>query len=154
MSTFNHAGIEIEVTATGGFRANVNGHNVVKTSLKALKDFIDKEANKKFVGFDAFIQPGIARTELRTIHIVGAAKSKNYSCAYDFVATDDATPTNRYAYLKVMPDTPQNRAAFLAVQEFEIETKRIREEREMQMGFLRAKIEYIKADDYMKDMKK
>ena len=67
--TWTHAGIEIETTADGKFRAIVDGMVVKKPSLAALKSFIDRTV--KFVAFTAF--DGLSK---KLVKVTGVIKSQ------------------------------------------------------------------------------
>jgi hypothetical protein len=146
---FEHKGIEIGLTVTGQFVAQVEGVEVVKKSLEAMKGFIDgniKSTNAaKFTVFESLTTA--QNGEILRIPVTGITKSrKSYGPRYFFTLGT----MSRYARetSEVIPDTPENVEAIKASNDFAEETRRIDREREEKQHELNRKITRLTAVDH------
>lgn len=148
---FRHKGYDIGLTITGQFVANVNGAEVVKKSLEAMKGFIDgniKTGNAaKFTEFNAINLTSGNKTEVVRIAVIGVNKSrKSYGPRYFFTLGTMSRYGGEVA--KIVPDTPENVAAMLAAEAYRQESDRIEAEREKVQHELNRKITWLTAVDH------
>lgn len=92
-----HSGIEITMTNGGQFSATVNTKKVLKPSLKAMQDFIDKQ--NAFTPFDAMAFTYRYGTDtLKKVRIVGCVRKERRWGNSEFHWIDDTKQRHSTVY--------------------------------------------------------
>lgn len=150
---FKHGGIDIEFnTVRGDFSATVNGKNVRKPSLDAMKKHIDNTAKSTFAPFTALARKDdygatpVNDKDFNVYEVIGIEKCRGRykSNNHQFLLGPRGSRTRE----RVMVDSPENRKAVKAHDDYREETARIRNEREDRERELARAIKYHVADDY------
>jgi hypothetical protein len=147
---YEHKGIEVTLDAgSGTFTANIGPTFKRFSSLAAAKKAIDTHIAEAFQPFDAICEPSwenktnapyiIAR--VIGIEKAGGKRTWNNRDKYIFAPESKQRPAT-----KVLRDTPENRAAFIAYHEFSAESGRIKLERQKKLEELQAAIKHEELD--------
>jgi hypothetical protein len=107
-TAFEHNGVSIILTTQGQFAAIVNGIEVRRPSLEAMRNYLDK--TKPFEPFDAIHIRHYRGNEIETFKIIGTKPDKGRYSRASVVWLGERGVTHR----EVLRDTPANRAKLKA----------------------------------------
>lgn len=148
---YEHKGVKIKLDAINGtFAAPLEGRVRRFPSVDAARKAIDKAALVAFEPFAVIREPSYEDkkadrsrpfVEDRVIGIERAKGKKSWSNRDYFILA-----SGRRNVRDVMPDTPENRAAFTAYIQYSLESARIESEREEGLDRLRKAIVKREAD--------
>lgn len=157
MNKFTYKSVEISLNALGNFTAVVGGKSVVKPSLNAMKNCIDKAGRQKFTPFKAFNALDYRGDKITRFNVVNVEHTarRRHGSLYKFVTDQGKDPVNDpYKPTSVYPDTAENVKAFMRLQAWKRGTERINLERYITEMKLRAKVRCIKADEHFASLSK
>jgi hypothetical protein len=153
VSQFNHNGTEITLNDNGTFSSMIGGKYVTKSSLAAMKKFIDEKAKNVFQPFDV-ISDASSSGEFEMVESTVTALEKTgnrkYGAQFHFAIKRKDEKFERYGHSKetVILDTPANRKVLREMHNYAIETQRISTERRTHAEKLKNSLKTVRADEH------
>ena len=143
---FEHNGVGIKLQSNGKFYAEIHGKLENAPSLDAMKRRIDAAARSAFQPLACLIEDKWGGQNLIevTAHSIKAARkgARSYDDHPNFVLS------NGEMRRRVMVNSPENLAAYQAVRDYDMETKRIAAERSTERKALWDKPVFVSADNF------
>lgn len=145
---YEHKGTKIILRSDGEFGARIGPRDRFFPSLAAAKKAIDAHITEAFEPFDVICEPSHNRKvkagespwfEIRKVTGIEKAKGKKGWSNRDKYIFADHSERDSHT---VLPDTPENRAAYVALREYETESAKIKSEREAKHEALRKALKY------------
>jgi hypothetical protein len=158
MIEFNHNGIQITLNDNGTFSSMIGGKYVTKSSLAAMKKFIDEKAKNVFQPFDVisdFSSSGEFEMVESTVTALEKTGNRKYGAKFHFTIKRKDGKFERYGNVKetVILDTPTNRKLLKEMHDYAVETQRISTERRTHAERLKNSLKTVKADEYAAKVK-
>lgn len=155
MSNMDYKGTPILFhPASAKFSAVIDGDEVFKPSVDAVKKAIDKSLASRFTPFSALIVDGYNgfRRGVRKVNIVSLHENtrSNYEDdRYRFI--EEGKEKEKHA--AVLKDTPDNEKLCSEIQAFDLESDRIKNERDALRNTMLAKLGWLRATTFAKQQK-